>query len=415
VEGDLLFLVFLIFLSSVFSGGEVAFISLSQAKVKSFSEKKDPVYHIIAKLKKNPQKLLITILIGNNLVNIGASVVSAAYAIRLFGSQSLALVTAILTFLILLFGEIMPKSFAQKHAVSIAKTLAYPFLILEYILWPIIIFFEFIIKLFMKLGGDKKITSITEEELIAMVDIGKEEGTIEAHEQTFITNILEFSDTQVEEVMTPRLKIKALEANTSLQDALQFFMEQSHSRIPVYEKNIDNIIGILTIKNILQYINTKNLNKKVKEAELLEPLIVPHSKAIKALFNDFKHKRVHLAIVVDELGQVVGLVTLEDLLEEIVGEIEDEEDIHEVLIKKIDNQTWMVEGKTPIETVEEELKLNFEEIFPIHKPISFIILAVLKRFPKTGEKIELPQVTLIVEQMGKKRIERVKIIKKGEE
>jgi len=411
VEIDIAFLIFLIFLSAVFSGGEVAFISISAAKIRNLLETKKKSAKIVHLLKKNPQRLLITILIGNNLVNIGATVIATAMTIKAFGNDFLGIVTGLLTFCILIFGEIIPKTFAQKYSIAICKMLAYPFLLLEWILFPLIIFLEIIIKLFLKIGGNEKIKSVTEEELLAMVSIGKEEGTIEKHEQEIIANILEFSDTQAEEVMTPRVDIKALSKDTTIEKAIKIFIKNNHTRIPVYNKNIDNIIGILTLQNAVKYYESRNKNIQIGNLELLEPIIIPHSKAIKNLFNEFKKRRIHMAIVVDEFGGVIGLVTMEDLLEEIVGEIEDEGDKIQHTIKKIDQKTFIVDGNTPLEVLMEALKVKFNKKYPEHKPISYVILEVLERFPKANEKINIPKMILTVEKMGKKRIEKVRITK----
>lgn len=416
MESDipLLILIFtLILLSGVFSGAELALFSLSPAKIRSLIENKKKGAKAVQKLRDNPHDLLITILIGNNLVNILASVLSTVWASRTFGLNALAYVTGGITFLVLVFGEIVPKTFAQKYAELFSRIIAPFILFLGLVLKPLIILFTLITKGIMKIFGvdDSPLKSFTEEELLAMVDIGTEEGELDLDEKELIENVLDFSETTAEEVMTPRPQMDALDEDSTLEEAIKYVSEHSHSRIPVYRETIDNIVGILSVRQILDFWDKKSENTQLKDLNLGEPFIVPKSKLISNLFKDFKIKRTHLAIIVDEHGGVAGLVSLEDILEEIVGDIVDESDIEEVLIKKTGTHTWILSGDAIIEDINKEIGLELNA--PEHKNISYLILEENKHIPKPGDIIHLKEVELLVEKISDNKIEIVRLLKKS--
>lgn len=245
---QILLLCVLLILSAIFSGAEIAFMSIPPSKVKELFSKKISGAATLKKLKEKPHRLLITILIGNNLVNIGASAYAAVTLMNVFGSNSAGIATGIMTFLILVFGEITPKSYAHGHAVNIALALSRPMVFLGYVLWPLIVFFEFISSIINRVLGQKKDILVTEDELIAMVKLGAEEGAINNEERMFIENILSFNDIVVKDIMVPRVDIEALEENATLAHAAKLVEESGHSRIPVYRKDIDHIIGVVNVK-----------------------------------------------------------------------------------------------------------------------------------------------------------------------
>ena len=351
---QLLLLIFLIFLSGAFSGAEIALTALSPAKVRAIGKDDKFGSRAIVKLKSKPQRLLITILIGNNLVNILATVLATFWAIEVFGSNAIGIVTGLLTFLILVFGEITPKTFAQKYSEQFARALAHPLLWLTKILFPIIWIFEKITQgLISGLKLRQPLHSVSEDELLALVDIGTKEGVIEEHEQEMIENVLEFTDTTAEEVMTIKKDIEMLKIDTSVHEAVQFFLTHSHSRIPVYKESIHNFVGIVTVHDILRFLHDPENNKILSDFKLKSPIIVPKTKSISKLFHEFQRRRQHLAIVVDERGETAGLVTMEDILEEIVGDIVDEQDREEKLIRKIGKNEWEASGEADIEELNE--------------------------------------------------------------
>jgi len=410
VISQLVLLVFLILLSGVFSGAEIALTSLSPAKVRAIGKDKKFGSRAIVKLKNKPQRLLITILIGNNLVNILATVIATVWAVEVFGNKAIGVVTGVLTFLILVFGEITPKTFAQKYAVQFARVIARPLLWLTKLLLPVIWIFEkFTQGLISGLKLRTPLHSVSEEELLALVDIGTKEGVIEEQEQELIENVLEFSDTTAEEVMTVKKDMETLRADTAIHDAVQFFLTHSHSRIPIYKNTIHNIVGVITVHDILRLLHDSQKYKTLEDCKFIHPIVVPTTKSISKLFHEFQKRRQHLAIVVDERGETVGLITMEDILEEIVGDIADEQDRDQKMITQIGKNEWEAHGEATIENLNEALDVELD--YPEHQTVSLLILEELHRFPKLGEKIAYENLIIQVKDMSKKKIERVQITK----
>ncbi|MCK4608006.1 MAG: HlyC/CorC family transporter [Gammaproteobacteria bacterium] len=404
----LLLLLLLICISAFFSGAEIAFTSLSPAKTRTFRDDKRFASKAIVRLKNRPESLLITILLGNNLSNILATVVATLWGIKVFGNTAIGIVTGFLTFFILIFGEITPKTLAQKYAEGFSRFMAYPLLWLTYILWPIIWLLEKFIHSLMKIfNAQNPIQSMSEKELLALVDIGTKEGVIEEHEQEFIENVLEFTDTIVAEIMTHEKDIEALSVNTRFQDAVKFFVEHSHSRIPIYKDDIDNIVGVITVHDILRLTCKSDPINSLADFHFNPVVVVPKTKSISKLFQEFQIRRQHLAIVVDEHGETVGIVTLEDILVEIVGDIVDEQDREFKKIYQIGKNCWEAFGEATIEQVNDALDIELD--YPEHQTISLLILEQLQRFPKQGEKIGYGDLVLQVKAMGKNRIEKVTI------
>ncbi|MBI2634198.1 HlyC/CorC family transporter [Candidatus Peregrinibacteria bacterium] len=399
----------LVILSAFFSASETALISLRPSKVSELVAKMAANSGILKKLKEDPHKLLITILVGNNVVNISASAYAAVVFTRLFGDSGVGIATGIMTFMILVFGEILPKSFAHQHSASISLLVARPIYFLQTILYPIVWFFKEVVIVANRIFGTKKSSTITEGELVAMLKIGTREGTINKQEQEFIENVLEFNDIEVGEIMTPRVGIGALESATTLDDAVDFAIRHSHSRIPVYRKTIDNIIGVINIKELLKFYDEHPHNRKLEELKLTMPLEAPMSKKIDKLFREFQRKHLHMAIVIDEHGGTAGLVTMEDLLEEIVGEIVDEFDPSEHPIEIIDSNNIIATGATLIEDVNDFFKMKFAA--NEHDTINTFLLEHLHRFPREGEMIELERAKVLVVKMKKKVVDKVKITK----
>ena len=411
MDTDLVLLLLLIIASGAFSGAEIALTSLTPAKIKTMKNDHRFGAKAVFKLKQKPERLLITILIGNNLVNITATVVATIWGIRIFGDHAIGIVTGALTFIVLIFGEITPKTYAQKHADGFARLMALPILWLTYILFPIIWLLERLIRTLMFLMKAKSpIKTMSEEELLAMVDIGTKEGVIEEHEQELIENVLEFTDTKVEEIMTTENDIDALSIEESVKTAARFFTSHSHSRIPVFKGNIDNVVGILTVHDILKITHgDQNSIEKLTEFKFTHPIVVPKTKSIAKLFREFQKRRQHIAIVVDERGHTVGLVTLEDILEEIVGDIVDESDREKSLVSRIGKNEWLATGDATIEEVNEIVGVELN--YPEHQTISLLILEKLKGFPNQGERIKYENLEFQVKTMSKKKIEEVLITK----
>jgi len=412
-----LILLVLLILSAVFSGVEIAFFSLSDIKVRSLVEKKVKNAKKVQKLKSNPEKLLITILIGNNVVNIGAASLATVVATDLFGSSGVGIATGIMTFLILVFGEITPKSIANSKNEKISLLMAGPLLFLMYLLYPISFVLELITKLISKLTGSKEVGLVSEEELVTMAKVGVEEEAIEKHEGEMIGKVFELNDITAEDVMTVKSEMQLLDAQMPLRDALPIISSSPFSRIPVYENEKANITGVIYAKDVLVegakcvVSPTDYDDKGVKLAEISrKPLFVPFNILINDLLKDFQKRRIQIALVVDEAGNILGLVTLEDVLEEIVGEIIDETDIEKDLIKRLDRKSILVDGMTEIEEINDFFNINIKA--PRKEFISKYLLDRFKRIPEPGDELEVGQITYFVSDADEKKIKKIRISKK---
>ncbi len=399
----------LIVLSAIFSGSETALVSLTKSKVDELVDKKVRNSKVLQKLKSDPHKLLITILIGNNVVNIWASAYAAVIFTELFGSNGVGIATGIMTFFILVFGEITPKSFAHQHAVGFSLVLARPIRLLQIVLFPFVWVFDKLVDFANFLFGSKKGYTVTEGEIVAMLKIGAKEGSIEKQERELIENVLEFNDIEAEEVMTPRVAIEALDGDMSVKEAIDFALKHSHSRLPVYDVDIDHIVGVISIKELLKCSEEGSPKKKLGSMNLVHPIQVPLSKKIDELFREFQRKHQHIAIVIDDHGGTAGLVTMEDLLEEIVGEIVDESDVAEKPIEIVDPKNIIVSGNALVEDVNDFFRIKIEA--NERDTISSIITDHLHRFPREGEVIKFPRVKMRVLEMGKNVVKKVKIQK----
>ena len=407
---SILILATLIVLSSFFSASETALIALSPAKVRDLCDKKRRFSGLVKKLKEDPNTLLITILIGNNIVNILASVYATIVFTAMFESNAIGITTGVMTLLILIFGEIVPKTFANKYAAPLSLIVSPALYALSITLFPAVWSLNLIVRGLEKLTGtDAILKQASEDELLAMATIGAEEGSIEQAERELIENILEFNDIHVEQIMTPRISIAALPASTTIKEAGAFVLDHTYTRIPVYAAKLDNVIGVVTVKDILYHSQKGTLDISLKELQLQQVLHVPEMKKINELFRQFQKSHIHMAIVLDEHGGVTGLVTLEDILEEIVGEIIDEHDEDDEEIVKIGNTEWEAKGCTEIYDVNKAIGVTLPA--PEHKPLSFLILQTLRRFPRKGEKIEVSGFVFIVDEMDRKRITKISIEK----
>ncbi|HID92338.1 TPA: HlyC/CorC family transporter [Candidatus Peregrinibacteria bacterium] len=414
-SGILIAMFFLILLSGLFSGSESALLSLEDATLRTMKEKKIRGVDILEKLKSNPKRLIITILLGNNVVNILLPVLATVWGTTAFSDSNpdivLGFVTGGLTFILLLFGEILPKNFAITHNQKFSIIVA-PFLFfLGKALFPIIWVFE---KISDKVTPDIEDAGISEAEVLAMVAMSEENGEITLKEKTRIKNLLNFSDTLVSEVMTPRTKINGFDEMDTLGDAKKIFKECPHSRMPVYEENIDSIKKIMTLRDIWEASEEYSDEKLVKNLELRTPYFVPITKKISDLFEDFQRQQTHLAIVLDEHGGTAGLITMEDIFEEIFGEIRDETDHEEESeSQNIQAGVWKISPRMTIEEIFEETKIAIsEKDEDQEKNLSFFVLEKLGRFPRKGETIEFSKANVVIEKMEGHSVELFRIVKK---
>lgn len=408
VEAQIAILVFLILLSAFFSGIETALMSLNTVKVKSLVKQRKRGSEALYRIKQNPHRLLITILIGNNVVNIGAASIATVVFTDLFGSSGIGIATGIMTFLILVFGEITPKTFASQNAERISLLIARPIEILSLVLSPLVRFFELISRGMSRLLGSKEEKELSEEELRTIVTMGREEGILSREAAEIMHNVLEFEGTKVTEIMTPEVNMEMVDGNAKLKDVLGYVVKTPYSRYPVYSGNKDKIIGVLDVDDVLKYTRDKRLGVKVKT--LVRPAyFVPESKEIDDLLFEFEGKRIPIAIVVNEYGRVSGLVTVEDILEEIVGDIFDKSRRSSVYIKRVSDNLIRVDAKASVEEINRILHLGLKEKH--FDTIAGFIESRLQRIPRKGEQIRLKNVIIEVDKVTRQGIKSVKIIR----
>ncbi len=407
---ELILLIIGLLLSGFFSSSETALFSISNFKALHIAKDGSKTGQLILRMKKDSHTLLTTILIGNNLVNIGASAVATSIAISYFKSNAVGIATGIMTILILIFGEIFPKSFANNNNVLVARVVIYPLFWLSKLFYPFIYILNFI----PRLQGVKNISheTVTEDELMTMVEVVKEDGEIKEEEKELITNIFEFDDTLCSEIMTPRADMFVIDVSQTMD--IEYILQTGFSRIPVIEDTIDNVVGIVHIKDL--FVNFQKLcasdTMKSMDVKLImkKPYFIPESKKLDSLLQDFKQKKNHMAVVVDEHGGISGIVTLEDVIEEIFGEIIDETDRLTPDIVKLKGNRWLVAGKIDIDDLNKELNMKIPES-RIYDTFSGYFLEQIDRIPNPGESIIVNQWSITVKEMDGNRIQNFIVTK----
>ncbi len=413
---DQSFFLLLIFLclSAFFSSVETAFISLSNIRIQHLIEQNRKGIRLVKTLKDNNQRLIITILIGNNLVNIAASSIATSISIEIFKSNAIGIAVGIMTILILVFGEIIPKNIALAKNEWLAIASAPIIQFLQYLLFPIIKLLEyFTIFISSPFEGGNSEPIITEEEIKSVVSLGEEVGEVEEDERIMIHNIFRFSDLRADEIMIDRTHVFSIDSDTKISDAAGQIVTKGYSRIPIYKEKPDHIIGILYAKDILKAVLNGESQKKVKGL-VRAAMFIPETILLDDLLTEFQKEKVHLALVTDEHGGISGLITIEDILEEIVGEIYDETDNEKIMIRKVDDVKSIVKGETEIEEVNRELQLNLSEKED-YETISGFILSELRFIPEEGEELKTPDAIIRVTKADERRIVEVEIEKTAEE
>jgi len=415
---SIVILLVLLICSALISGAEVAFFSLTATdfKVKSIDNSPTRKLEIVQKLLSKPKKLLATILVANNFINIAIVLLFASLSDLLFSgiinqfygiSIRFILEVGLVTFLILLFGEILPKIYASRNKVSFSKFMAYPLKGLDTLLSPISNPMQSAIKL-IELRFGKQKSSINVNQLSQALKLTSEEDTTQ-EEQKILQGIVTFGNTDTKQVMKPRLDIFALNEKTPYKNILPKIIKHGYSRIPVYKNNIDTITGILYVKDLLPHIDSEILDWTSLKRD---PYFVPENKKLDDLLNEFKEMKMHLAIVVDEYGGTSGLISLEDIIEEIVGEISDEFDDEDLVFSKLDDTTYVFEGKIPLKDFYKVIKLNdpknFENVKGDAETLAGFLLEISKGFPKKGETLLFHNYTFTIEGFENKRIKQIK-------
>jgi len=408
IYAQLILLVIMLILSAFFAMSETALLSLSKFKVRHWVEKKKFGANYIKKLKDNPELLLSTILIGNNLVNVAAAAIATSIAIEVFEHNAIGIATGAATFLILIFGDITPKSIGANNNETIAPVVAPIIWNLSIAIYPLIKVLEYFLKGINKLIGTKKLPITTEEELKTIVKASEEEGSIKEIEKKLIQRIFDFDNTTVSDVMTLKKSMILVSSNMQIKDVLQLPMAKMYSRFPVYEKNKENIVGLLYLKDTLKFVKDGKFDITIKQI-MRKPLFVFANKKMDTMLRLFQNRKQHMAIVIDEKARIVGLVTIENILEEIVGEIIDESDRLDPSLMQPSKNEWLLKGSTEIE------ELNAKIGIPIKKSdfvdLDGFILATLGRAPKIGEELTYQNFKIIMEDVQGKKVLKAKIMK----
>ena len=408
-QTKIIILAILILFSAFFSGVEIALFSVSRLRAKHLVRKKVKGAKTVEKLKNKPQRLLITILIGNNLVNVGASALATSVVYEISRSYAVGITTGIMTLVILIFGEITPKTLATKYNEQIALVVGKPLLLLQTILSPIIFLFEGLANVLTNISGQKPRPLVTEDEIETFVTVAEEAGQIKDFEKKMIHRIFRLDDLETKDVMTPRNKMVAVSADSKIGEIAEVFHSKGFARLPIFKENLDHVKGFV---HVIDAQKSMLGAKNELVSSIMRPILfVPESKKLDSLLKFFQRRRQHIAIVVNHFGTNVGVVTLEDVLEEIVGEIIDETEKTGPMIKRISPRSYLVQGRADIDEINEKCKLNLpEENAPYS--ISTYILDKIGRIPKEGEVIRLPKLEIKVKSMEGNSINTVVITKK---
>lgn len=406
---QIIVLIILLALSGFFSSSETALTTVSRIKIRTMAKEGDVRAKRVQKVTENTQKMLSAILIGNNVVNISASSLATVLFMNLFGSSGAGIATGVMTLLVLIFGEITPKNMASRQALRISLIVAGPIYVITVVLTPVIFVVNhicgFILKLIRADKDDKK-NGMTEAEFRTIVDVGNESGAIENEEKDYINNLFDFSDTEVRELMIPRIDVTMINVNWSYAKVRSVFMKEMYTRIPVYEGDTDHVIGILNMKDLLKRNESDQFSLR---SFLRKPFFTYEFKNADDLFGQMRKKRIHMAIVLDEFGAVSGIVTLEDLLEELVGDIQDEYDEREEqeLIEDEPGE-YTVLGTMNLDDLSEKLGLKLES--EDYDTIGGYLLGLFDHLPRKGESyVSKNGVIFTASEVRHRRIEKVKI------
>ena len=408
-------LILLLITSGLISGSEVAFFSLTKEQLNSKSEKKSRQMHIIQKMLQNPKRLLATILITNNFINIAIVLLFASFGEHLFNQIEntfivLLIEIGVITFLILFFGEILPKVYANRNAMIFSQAIAFPVYIIDrYFLFFLTIPLSRITR-FMESRLSQKNSEFSIDKLSQALELTSEEETTK-EEHKILQGIVNFGNIETKQVMCPRIDVFALSVDMDMETIVPLILENGFSRVPVYTDNLDSVVGILYTKDLLPHIDQSNY----KWEKLLKPVFyVPENKKLDDLLKEFQQKKIHLAVVVDEYGGTSGVITLEDVIEEIVGDISDEFDDDELIYSKLDDFTFIFDAKINLKDFYKVIDLEEEEIFERSKgeseSIAGFVLEIAQVLPKVGQVIKFEGYQFVIESVDRKRIKRIKII-----
>ncbi|MFK5925533.1 MAG: CNNM domain-containing protein [Desulfuromusa sp.] len=404
----LLVLLLLLVLSGFFSGSETALLALDKLRVRFLQQQQRPGADKLSALLDNPDRLLSGILVGNNLVNIAASVIATGLCVSYFGEQGEWLTILILTPVLLIFSEVCPKTYAAQYPEKMSFLVLNPIRFVVWFLAPVIFVVSSISRLMTSFirKKDAESLSVSEDEIRAMIEVGEESGVVAAEQRQMLHGIFDLSETRVRDIMIPRTEVTGVDISANFQEVLSIARETRHSRFPVFSDDLDTIIGVIHSKDILGYIGQAE-QFSLKEVSR-SPYYVPESKRIGVLLQSFRRRREHLAIVVDEYGGMEGIVTLEDVVEEIVGEIHDEYDIAEVGFRELEPGRYLLDAVMPLREVNRRFELNLPEEHVT--TLAGHLLQIMGKIPIEGDSCEEGNLLFRVRRMEDRRIEEVEMV-----
>lgn len=403
---QLFILVILLALSAFFSSSETALTTVNKIRMRTLADAGDKRAEFVLKVIGNPSKMLSAILIGNNIVNLYASSLSTVLATRLWGNEIVGLATGVLTLLILVFGEITPKTVSTISAETIALRFSKIIYYIMIVLTPVIFIvnkLSFLVLRLFRVDTNKRGESITEDELRTIVEVSHEEGVIETEEKKMINNVFDFGDSVARDVMVPRIDMIFVDANATYDELMEIFREEKYTRFPVFEETTDNVIGVINIKDVFLGGAEEDFNVS---KYLRQPLYTYEFKKVSELMMEMRKTDVNIVIVLDEYGATAGLITLEDMLEEIVGEIRDEYDEdEEELVQEIAPKEYIVEGSMKLDDLNDRLELTLES--EDYDSIGGLVIGLLDHLPEEGEDVVIDNIRLVVDKVEKNRIDKI--------
>ena len=419
---EIILIIISIVLSAFFSSSEAAFLSIQKTKIFHMVNNKKKGADLVAKLLENKDKLISTIVVGNAIVNIGFAALLSALFFKITGDeiQTAFLTTLVGTIILVIFGDVLPKAIAVRLSESITIIYSRPLRFLEIVFAPIVYLLTLILKGIdntSNMNSKEASNSITEEELLTLIDIGEEEGSLEPQEAEMIENVFRFGDSQAQEIMTPRIEIISMSSQSTIKDYKDVYSEHSHSRFPIYENSEDNIVGIISSKDILMSLSKKVVDDNTKLKELIrEPYFVPETKRNFEIFNEMRNSGDKIAIIIDEYGGLSGVLTLRKLLEEVVGDFGEEGTEPEEELIEIDINTFNIDGGISIQDLNEELE-DYDIEMPIpdgdYETAAGFVMQKLGRIPKNGDKIDFHNLVFEVKEIKGLKPELLQVTKKN--
>lgn len=406
---QLIVLIILLILSGFFSSAETALTTVNKISLMALANDGSKKAKHTLKVIENSSKLLSTILIGNNIVNISASALATTLCTKLFGSAIVGISTGILTLIILVFGEVTPKTLAKKYSTELAQIFSYPIGLLMLVLTPFVWLLNLITGIIfhiLRIDPNDDGNTITESELRTIVDVSHEEGVIEKEERQMIANVVDFGDTLSKDIMIPRTDVICGDVYMSFEEIVKLFGEEKFSRIPIYENAKDNVIGILYIKDLFFYSQTFDMEYFDLRSILRKPLFVYEYEKTSEIFSEMKTSSISMAVVLDEYGKMAGIITMEDLIEEIVGDIRDEYDEDEATdLIKLDEKTYDIDASIKLGDLSDKLGIRIGE--DDYDSLAGFVIEVLDRLPEEGDKATYENFEFLVTKINKNRIERI--------